>query len=383
MNTSDSYLLVLLLAIGISLVLTPLADVAGRRWRITARFGGRRLSQGDARRVSKLGGLALYGAFTMSVLAAQLLPVPRLDPYEVIRLTGLLFGGTVIFAVGLLDDIFELSPLQQFLGQFAAAAIAIVFQIFIEFVNNPFTGAQTAPWSFLVTVGISFFWLVGMMNTVNWLDGADGLAAGVACIAGVILFANSAFRVNPPQASVSLLHLALVGASLGFLVFNFHPARIIMGGGAPFLGFALGSLSIIGGAKMATILLVMGLPLLDSMWQVFSRLRQGKNPFQGDRGHLHFRLQDMGVSTKVMVVGYYVFCAVFGGLTLVTTSQVFKFIVMSLMAVIAVIGFWFVNRRYYSGAASSSGAVAAPTAPVPSSFATSDEIAEPAPRPFE
>ena len=134
-----------------------------------------------------------------------------------------------------------------------------------------------------------------------------------------------------------------------------------MGGGAPYLGFLLGSLSIIGGAKMATILLVMGLPLLDSFWQVLSRLRQGKNPFVGDRGHLHFRLLDLGVSQRQMVIGYYIFCAGAGILTLVTTSQAFKFIALGVMALLSIAGFILVQRAYQtrSTAVDSSSVVSA------------------------
>ncbi len=344
MSETRSFLLVFGLALSVSLLLVPLADWIGRRFGITTRFGGRRQSEADVRRVSKLGGIALYGGFVSAVLVAQFLPVPRLDPYEIVRLSGLIIGATVVFVVGLLDDIFELSAVQQFIGQFLAASIAIIFQIFIEYFNNPLTGEQTAPWPFFVTVALSFLWLVGMMNTMNWLDGADGLAGGVTFIAGATLFVNSAFRVEPAQTSVSLLHLALMGATLGFVLYNFHPARIVMGGGATFLGYVLGALAIIGGAKMATILLVMGLPLLDSVWQVVSRLRRGQSPFSGDRGHLHFRLIDLGISQRQIVVGYYLFCAFFGVLTLVTSSQVFKFAALGVMAVIVVVGFLLLNR---------------------------------------
>jgi UDP-GlcNAc:undecaprenyl-phosphate GlcNAc-1-phosphate transferase len=333
------FVIVFALALSITLILTPLADYLGRRYNIVAAPGGRRQSEGDKRRVSKLGGLALYGGFVISVLVAQVLPVPRMDPYEIIRLTGLVIGGTFIFIVGVLDDIFEFSALPQFLAQFAAVAIAICFQIFIEYINNPLSGQQTDPWPFIVTVTLSFFWLVGMMNTVNWLDGLDGLAGGVAFIAGAMLFINSAFRLEPAQTSVSLLPLALMGTALGFILYNFYPAQIFMGGGAPFLGYVLGTLSIIGGAKMATILLVMGLPLLDAVWQVIQRLRQGRNPFVGDRGHIHFRLQDIGFSQRQIVLVYYCFCTFFGVLTLVTTSQLFKFIAMGIMLVLVFIGF--------------------------------------------
>src|SRR5690606_19464607 len=111
------------------------------------------------------------------------------------------------------------------------------------------------------------------MNTVNFLDGSDGLAAGVAGIAALMIFIHAGFELN--QVSVSLLPLALVGASLGFLPYNFHPAKIFMGGGAYVLGYLLAVFSIIGGAKMATILLVMGLPLVDLGWQAASRLLRG------------------------------------------------------------------------------------------------------------
>ncbi len=337
MSDIVAFLIVFLLSLRISIVLVPVAARLSSRLGIVSKPGGRRR---ESEPMPKLGGVVIFGGFTVAVLAAQLLPVPRMDPYEVIRLTGLLFGGVVIFFVGILDDIFDFGFLPQAIGQILAAAIAISFQIFIEFFNNPLTGQQTDPWSYIVTVTLTMFWLGLMMNTVNFLDGLDGLAGGVAFIAGTMLFVNSAFRVEPAQTSVSLLPLALMGACLGFLLYNFHPACIIMGGGALFLGYTLGALSIIGGAKMATILLVMGLPLMDLAWQAFNRLRRGRNPFEGDRGHAHFRLLDSERLThRQIVVGYYFFSAFFGVLTLVTSSQLFKFITLGVMLVLIIIGF--------------------------------------------
>jgi UDP-GlcNAc:undecaprenyl-phosphate GlcNAc-1-phosphate transferase len=348
------FLIVFILALGIALLLNPVMARLGRRWGIVSIPGGRRINEGDVKRVSKLGGVSLYLGFTITVLLAQFLPVPRLDPYEVIRLMGLLLGGTVIFVVGILDDIFHFSSFPQFLGQFLAVGIAIAFQIFIEMLNNPFSGQQTDPWPFIVTVTLSFFWMVLMMNTVNWLDGIDGLAGGIAFIAGAMLFINSAFRVTPPQTSVSLLPLALMGCSLGFVLYNFYPARIFMGGGAQYLGYLLATLSIIGGAKMATILLVMGLPLIDVIWQVINRLRQGKSPFEGDRGHVHFRLLDLGFSQRQIAIYYYFFCAFFGVLTLITESQLFKFLALGVMLVLVSLGFMILNRSRQAGSSASS-----------------------------
>lgn len=117
-----------------------------------------------------------------------------------------------------------------------------------------------------------------------------------------------------------------------------------MGGGALFLGYLIGTLSIIGGAKMATILLVMGLPLMDFVWQVVNRLRQGRNPMRGDRGHIHFRLQDLGYDQRIIVLIYYAFCATFGILTLITTSRMFKFIAIAVMVLLLVLAFAIITR---------------------------------------
>ncbi|MCB9451735.1 MAG: undecaprenyl/decaprenyl-phosphate alpha-N-acetylglucosaminyl 1-phosphate transferase [Anaerolineaceae bacterium] len=344
MGAIGAFILVFSLALSITLILVPVFDRIGRRLGVVASFGGRHVNEADRRQVSKLGGAALFIGFMIAILVAQVLPVERLDPYEVIRFVGLFLGGIVIFAVGLLDDLFNFSSLPLFLGQFLAAGIAIVFQIFIETFNNPLTGQQTNPWPYVVTVALSLFWLVGMMNTVNFLDGLDGLAGGVAFIAGAMLFINSAFIVQPAQTSVSLLFLALMGAAFGFLLHNFNPARIFLGGSAYFLGYILGALSIIGGAKMAAILLVMGLPLMDVAWQAMNRIRQGRSPFVGDRGHIHFRLQDMGFSQRSIVLAYYSFCAVFGVLTLVTESRLFKFTALGIMLALIAVGFVLVAR---------------------------------------
>jgi UDP-GlcNAc:undecaprenyl-phosphate GlcNAc-1-phosphate transferase len=345
------------LAFVLALIFTPLARWLGLRFGVVAVPGGRRLHQGV---VSRLGGIPIYVAFVIAVLASQLLVVDpwraalplgsafqvlRFDSKELFRLIGLIGGGTIIFILGLIDDWRELSPIPLYLAQIFAAAFAIAFLILIEYVSNPFTGKETDPFPYFVTVTVSLFWLGWMMNTVNWLDGLDGLAAGVAAIACVILFLNAAWRLEPAQYSVALLPLALLGATLGFLPYNFAPAKIFLGSGAYFLGFVLGALSIIGGAKMAAILLVMGLPLLDFVWQVVNRLAHGQNPLRGDRGHLHFRLQDLGLSHRQIVLGYYIFSAAFGGLALAIPSRLYKLIALGVMALITLIGFVWLSRR--------------------------------------
>jgi UDP-GlcNAc:undecaprenyl-phosphate GlcNAc-1-phosphate transferase len=340
--TAFGFAFTFVLSVTVTLATVPLAQYLSRRFGIMSQPGGRRRETAP---MPKLGGVAMFAGFSVTVLCAQLLPIERQDPNEVIRLTGLLLGSGVIFLVGLADDIRELNFFFQALGQIAASAIAIAFQIFIEYFNNPLTGQVTPEWDYIVTVTLTLLWLGLMINTVNFLDGVDGLAAGVCAIAGLMLFLNGAFFVTPSQTSVSLLPLALTGTCVAFLLYNFSPARIYMGGGAMYLGFLLGTLSIIGGAKMATILLVMGLPLMDLAWQALNRVRQGRSPFSGDRGHLHFRLLDNGVMTeRQLVLGYYIFCAFFGMLTLVLESQWYKLVAFGVMLTLIGVGFALVTR---------------------------------------
>ena len=341
-----SFLIVFGTAFGIAYFLTPYTIPLGFRLKMVAEPEpkGRRQHEQST---SVAGGFAFVVAFITAIIIAQFLRIERTDDQEIIRFFGLLIGGIFIYAVGFLDDRYEFSPIILYIAQILAGAIAISFLIFIEGFNNPLTGDTETGWSFLITVIISLFWLGVMMNTVNWLDGADGLAAGVGAIASLMIFIHATFELE--QVSVGLLPLALFGATLGFLPYNFHPAKVFMGGGALFLGYTLAVLSIIGGAKIATILLVMGLPLVDLWWQILRRLIQGKNPMHGDRGHLHFRLVDMGIPQERMVLGYYAFCAFFGSLALLTTSRLFKFIALLvmiglLMGIFALVG-WQYQRQ--------------------------------------
>jgi UDP-GlcNAc:undecaprenyl-phosphate GlcNAc-1-phosphate transferase len=180
------------------------------------------------------------------------------------------------------------------------------------------------------------------MNTVNWLDGLDGLAAGVGGILCLVLAVHM-HRVG--QHSVALLPLALLGALLGFLPHNFAPARVFLGSaGAFFLGYALGGLGLIAGGRVATVLLVMGMPIVDVAWQIFDRLRHRRSPTQADRGHLHFRLLDLGLSQRAIVVLYWAICGLFGALALVAPSGVYKLLALIGIGVMAVAVLAFLSR---------------------------------------
>ncbi len=299
-------------------LLTPLAIKLGRRLDIVDRPGGRRTHRGE---IVRIGGLGIFPAFAIAALIPVLVGSPRDDALELTRLTGVLLGMAIIWITGLADDRYKLPPAAQLGGLIAGAVVAILFKVFVERFNNPLTDEQiVVDWYLMLP--ISLVWIVGLTNMVNSIDGLDGLAAGVTAIAAAVLFIH---MLRLGQYSVSLLPLALLGCCLGFLRFNFSPARIFLGGGAYVLGFGVATLSIVSGAKVATALLVMWLPIVDLIWQVYSRWRRGQPISMGDRGHLHFRLQDLGWSQRRIVLMYYGITAFLGAVGLLVPNRMLKF----------------------------------------------------------
>ncbi|MGH2514297.1 MAG: MraY family glycosyltransferase, partial [Ktedonobacterales bacterium] len=186
----------------------------------------------------------------------------------------------------------------------------------IEVIHNPLI-ARAGGHTFLalwIAVPFTIFWIVGMMNTINWVDGLDGLAGGVVTITAVVMAAISWLL---GQHTAALLCAVLAGATLGFLPLNWHPARLFMGdSGAMFLGLALAVLANVGGAKLATMLLLLGLPILDTARVIVRRLRQGRSPLRFDRSHIHHRLLSGGFSQRQIAALFYVVTATFGAVTI-------------------------------------------------------------------
>ncbi len=348
MHPPLAFLLLFGFAFLLSLVLTPMAGVAGRRLGMVDIPGGRRIHRGI---IPRTGGFALFLAFLLPAAAIFVVPAawlpPRLDPKEPIRLTGLLVGSVIIFLAGILDDRYDLAPAWQFVAQTAVSLLSVPFLIIIQRVNNPLTNRQMVfPWPLVVV--FTLFWLVGMMNTVNFLDGLDGLAAGVSGILCVILVIH---MLRQGQVSVALIPLILLGAILGFMPYNFHPARVFLGSnGSYFLGYAVGALGIIAGAKMATVLAVMSLPILDVAWLIWRRWRSGRSPFSADRGHLHHHLLDMGFSQTQIVLGYYAYSAVAGFLALAIDTRLYKLIALVVLAsLVSGVILWVERERQRGG----------------------------------
>jgi UDP-GlcNAc:undecaprenyl-phosphate GlcNAc-1-phosphate transferase len=278
----------------------------------------------------RVGGIALFAGFAVASILAYTQATPN-NPDDARRIMGVLIGCTVLLPIGLIDDLKELGWVPQLLGQFLVSTIAVFTTVFIERFTNPLTGniielnilPILGP---VLTITFTVLWIVGMMNTVNWLDGLDGLAAGVGAIAS-LLFAIHMYKLG--QKPVSLYALAMAGACIGVLPFNFSPARLFLGStGAMILGYSLATLSILAPARVATALLVMAVPIADTGWQIYDRYRNGKSIFKGDRGHLHFRLIDKGYTQIRIVIGYWLACAFFGVISLFVTSQLVKLVVL-------------------------------------------------------
>lgn len=350
------YLVVFFAAFFAALFLTPIAIKLALTVNLVAKPGGRRKHAGS---IPKSGGLAILIAWMIGiVLVYQFLP--PLQPEDAIRLRGVILGSLFVALGGVLDDWWELKPWMQFLIQFAGAAIAIGHLIFIEVFTSPFGAASfltQPPFAWFLTLDgnlvwiwrplaivFTVFWVVGMINAINWLDGLDGLAAGVCTIAA-LLFAWHSYRLG--QTTVAMFPLALAGATLGFLPFNFSPARIFLGtAGAYFLGYQIATLSILSPAKLSTALLVLAVPILDVAWQIIDRLRRRQNPLQGDRGHLHFRLSDGGLSTRWIVIGYYIVAISFGLVAIAAPTGLFKLLIwLAICAAVFAFMIWLSRRQ--------------------------------------
>lgn len=341
-----AYLLIFAVALCLSFGLTPLAVRLGRRWGMVDVPSGRRQHLGV---VPRTGGIALYVAFALAVILAtylgQGLPAPEgPDPKEPLRIAAILLGSTFMFLVGLVDDRRELKPRTQLLAQLVAAAIALAGLVFIEQVRDPFTNRLIGPLPWFWTVLITVVWVAGMINTVNFLDGVDGLAASVAAVVAAVLFIH---MVQAGQYSVSLLPLALLGSTVGFLPANFYPAKLFMGSsGSFFLGYALATVSIAAGPRLAMMLLLLLVPIIDVGWLILVRLRRAPEAFvRGDRRHLHFRLLDLGLSPRQIVLAYSSVSAAFGLLALSVSSRLFKLGALLILGLAVFIGLAFVASR--------------------------------------
>ena len=327
-------------AAAVSFLVTPIVR------RIAIRYGA--IDHPEERRVNvrpvpRGGGVAVAVAFivvTIALLAlnsaVEFVVVPT--SVRLNEVVGLLLGGALATAFGVFDDALDLRARWQFAGQLGLALFAIALGYTVDFITNPLgpggniLGGRLLELIGPVAIAFSVLWIAGMINSINFIDGLDGLSSGIGLIAAVTLGMIS-LTPEYSQPFVSVLCFILAGSLLGFLRWNFHPAAVFAGtSGVMFLGYTLALLSILGTAKVAVAMLVLGVPIIDAFWNIVRRLAQRRSPFSPDRGHIHHRLLDVGLSHRQTVLLIYGICVALAVMALFLTgaTQVYAFIAVFL-----------------------------------------------------
>ncbi|MBK8191159.1 MAG: undecaprenyl/decaprenyl-phosphate alpha-N-acetylglucosaminyl 1-phosphate transferase [Vampirovibrionales bacterium] len=303
---TDLQLTGFLLALTLALILAPLVARTALRLGLVDQPGERKIHQTP---VPRFGGVAIWMAYMIAILILMLLSGGY--PHGA-SMFGILTGATLMFCVGVLDDRFNLSPYVKFAGQIAAACAAFYLGVQIQTIDLP---GNVVLLLHAFSLPVTVLWLVGIANAMNFIDGVDGLAGGVATISAVTMAVAAGFTHQPIAAVMAAL---LAGATLGFLVYNFFPARIFMGdSGSLFCGFVLASIAVTGVMKTPVVVVVapvaiLAVPILDVAYSTLRRVFKGRNPFIADAGHIHHKLLDAGL-TQVRIVGLlYAVCAVTG-----------------------------------------------------------------------
>lgn len=297
------YVLAFIIAIVVAYILTPRVISLANK---TGAMDAPDERKVHSKPIPRIGGLAIYFAFMVAALFTVDLTK---------EVVGLLTGATVILIVGIIDDFKSLPAKVKLMGQIIAAIVLVLFDVRIDCITNPFGDMFFL--SEYLAIPITIFWNVGLTNTVNLIDGLDGLAAGVSTIAAITILLVA---LQQGFLLVAVLTAALAGAAMGFLQYNFNPAKIFMGDtGSMFLGYMLAGISVLGAVKSAATIalivpiLALGLPILDTTFAIVRRYLNGTPIFKPDRGHLHHRLLDMGFTQKQAVLLMYV---ISGGLGL-------------------------------------------------------------------
>ncbi len=321
----------------LSYVCTPLVRVlAFKIGAVDVPRDGRRMHSVP---IPRIGGLAIFIGFALTILS--FCPMSKF-------LAVMLFGALIIVVMGVLDDIFALNAWLKFAVQVAVAIFAAAEGVTIEFISLGKEMISLGFWAYPITV----IWIVGLTNSINLIDGLDGLACGVSAICSMSLFVVMLILGDFQSA---LIIAIVIGACIGFFPFNAHPAKIFMGDtGAQTLGYLLSLIAIEGVFKTHTVfsflipLSIFGLPLFDTIFAVVRRLLKGKSPFSSDRGHIHHRLIDMGFGQKKSTKILYSICGILGIAAVLLTL---KYYIPAALIFISGVALFFISSLVYKNPA--------------------------------
>lgn len=290
--------------------------------------------------IPRAGGMAIG----VGIIAAIMLFVPMQK-----QVIGIILGMIGAIIVGVLDDKYDINPYIRLLSNFAVAFIVVMSGIGISFITNPLGGVIRldeliirfdffGQHSIVLLADLfAVFWIVWVMNMLNWSKGVDGQLAGIATVAFLVLgIVSLKFALtDPSQTTVTVLCFIAAGASVGFLPYNWHPARIFPGYSSTILGFLIAVLSIMSGAKVMIAVLVMAIPLIDGVFTILRRILMKKSPFWGDKGHLHHQLLALGWGHRKISLFYWTVCAILGAVGLLTSGTE-KFFASLLVGIVLV-----------------------------------------------
>ncbi len=330
---------------------------------------------GEARRIHthpipRMGGLAIFLDFLISVLLFAEISKP---------VQGILIGCVIIVASGIVDDIISLRWWTKLIAQFVAAVIAVAHGVMIEGIMNPnvFAAENTLLIGYL-SIPVTIIWIVGVTNAVNLIDGLDGLACGVSAISSITMLTVALMVAEP---NIALLLAALAGGCFGFIPYNLNPAKIFMGDtGALLLGYVLSTVSIIGLFKFYAVmtflvpLMALALPLFDTLFAIIRRLLKGQSPMTPDRGHLHHRLIDHGLSQKQAVAVLYSLSAIMGltAVVICTTGKLRLILLVVELAIAVAVGIFVVETIEHPASPSAGNAAQESAAPKPEAGADAE-----------
>lgn len=294
---------------------------------------------GRMERVCRIGGVAIIVGFMAALLLDGNLVISQ-------KLWGIIVASLFIMVFGIFDDFMDLEWRTQLLFQVSVAIIIFIFGIRVDFITDPRggfiflnVGKYLIPSFIFVTA-----WILLLINSMNWVDGIDGISGGIALIGILTVFILS-LKPEVNQPPVGIITMALAGSILGFLIFNFYPSKILAGtSGSMFMGFILATLAIFAGAKIATALLIMAIPIIDSLWVIGERIKLGKSIFKSDNCHLHYKLMEIGWSQNKIILFFYsvTICI---AIIAVNTRAIGKLITLILVAILMVSTLIFVNKK--------------------------------------
>jgi UDP-GlcNAc:undecaprenyl-phosphate GlcNAc-1-phosphate transferase len=321
-------LVVALIAFATALFTTPYVRRLALNVGMLDATGERRMHEQPKPRI---GGIAVYLGFAFALFSAlgYLLNSNHYikDLTNLHDFIGLIFGGTLILMVGIWDDVMGMSPRAKLVAQCVVAGISLLYGFQIQYINDPLHHGHTIYFPGWFSVVLTIVWYVGMMNAINFIDGLDGLLSGVTVISSISMIAIALSRGH---AEIALVLAALAGGALGFLRYNWNPANIILGdSGALFIGYVFATVSIIGASKTAFAisllvpLVILALPVLDTVAAIVRRTRAGKKFYEADRGHFHHQLIfRFGLNVRQAVLLIYGVCIVLGVIALILTGGV-------------------------------------------------------------